>query len=171
MGRSDALGRRAVHRMMRTAQLLCMFAAVVAVGMGAEIGEEVSMLDEADSRLGEVQMLETAPGAAADGALVTATKKAEELTRANEKMKKEAADKAAEEKKKADEKLKETTKKLYEKNNEVKKVLDKAKVEIKAQANNEEDKATGKAKAVADDWDKRVADAKKDVETAEKALK
>merc|ERR1712159_603513 len=97
MGRSAALGRRAVHRMMRTAQLLCMFAAVVAVGMGAEIGEEVSMLDEADSRLGEVQMLETDPGAAADGALVTATKKAEELTRANEKMKKEAADKAAEE--------------------------------------------------------------------------
>merc|ERR1711881_556601 len=99
MGRSDALGRRAVHRMMRTAQLLCVFAVVVAVGMGAEIGEEVSMLDEADSRLGEVQMLETDPGAAADGALVTATKKAEELTRANEKMKKEAADKAAEEKK------------------------------------------------------------------------
>merc|ERR1711959_540500 len=170
MGRSDELGRRAVHRMMRTAQLLCMFAAVVAVGMGAEIGEEVSMLDEADSRLGEVQMLETDPGAAVDGALVTATKKAEELTRANEKMKKEAADKAAEEKKKADEKFKETTKKLDEKNNEVKKVLDKAKVEIKAQANSEAEKADekNKAKAVADDWDKRVADAKKDVETAEK---
>ena len=37
--RSDALGRRAVHRMMRTAQLLCVFAVVVAVGMSAEIGD------------------------------------------------------------------------------------------------------------------------------------
>merc|ERR1711907_737193 len=87
----------------RTAQLLCVFAVVVAVGMGAEIGEEVSMLDEADSRLGEVQMLKAEPGAAVDGALETATKKAEA-----DKAKKEADEK----KQKADEKLEATTKKL-----------------------------------------------------------
>merc|ERR1711968_232371 len=136
----------AVHRMMRTAQLLCVFAVVVAVGMGAEIGEEVSMLDEADSRLGEVHMLETPQ----ETALGKAKEKTEELMKANEAEKNETtkkAEAALEEAKKA---LVNAEKKAAKKNEAVKKTFENLKTKIVGDLNGKakvaKEKATEKKK-------------------------